>query len=426
MKRLFALTTALALPVGFSQLQAPDPQQLAQLQATLRPVTELAAIVGLLVELHEQPELALDAEQAEALLPLLTDLQLLELLLAEEAEETLVTIEDEILTVEQLIWIDTRFLELEQEARERGRAGGFGGGGQGQGGGPFGGGQGQGPGRPGGAEAFQALLRGEIPNPFLREGSPGSRLAGGADCDRERPAVTLPSAGDRGRLGAMALILIVEDNPDIADTLELFLRSEAHRTERARDGNAALTLFRAAQPDLVLLDIGLPGLDGLEVLKAIRAESEVPVILLTARAEEVDELLGLGLGADDYITKPYSPRKLMARIKAALRRSSGGEHHTPYRVGGLEVDTYQVRASVEGDELKLTPTEFNLLAKLASAPGKAMSRAELIEAALPDSDALARVVDVHLKNVRRKLGELGADQLLETVRGVGYRLRERP
>ena len=163
MKRLFALTTALALPVGFSQLQAPDPQQLAQLQATLRPVTELAAIVGLLVELHEQPELALDAAQAEALLPLLTDLQLLELLLAEEAEETLVTIEDEILTVEQLIWIDTRFLELEQEARERGRAGGFGGGGQGQG-----------PGRPGGAEVFQALLRGEIPNPFLREGSPAA------------------------------------------------------------------------------------------------------------------------------------------------------------------------------------------------------------------------------------------------------------
>lgn len=162
MKRLFALTTALALPVGFSQLQAPDPQQLAQLQATLRPVIELAAIVGLLVELHEQPELALDAEQAEALLPLLTDLQLLELLLAEEAEETLVIIEDEILTTKQLIWIDTRFLELEQEGRERGRAGGFGGG------------QGQGPGGPGGAEAFQALLRGEIPNPFLREGNPAA------------------------------------------------------------------------------------------------------------------------------------------------------------------------------------------------------------------------------------------------------------
>ncbi len=169
MKRRFALLTALALPVGFSQFQAPDPQQLAQLQATLRPVTELAAIVGLLVELHQQPELALEPEQAEALLPLLTDLQLLELLLAEEAEETLATIEDEILTVEQLIWIDTRFLELEQETRERGRAGGFGG--------PFGGGgqgQGGGPGRSGGAEAFQALLRGEIPNPFLREGSPAA------------------------------------------------------------------------------------------------------------------------------------------------------------------------------------------------------------------------------------------------------------
>jgi len=223
----------------------------------------------------------------------------------------------------------------------------------------------------------------------------------------------------------MAVVLVVEDDPDIAETLELYLRSDHHHTERAKDGHAAMTLFRVAQPDLVLLDIGLPGMDGLEVLKAIRAESDVPVIMLTARAEEVDELLGLGLGADDYITKPYSPRKLMARIKAVLRRShSQPEQHTPLRVGPLEVDTYRVRARVGERDLRLTPTEFKLLAHLASAPGKAMTRRELFEAAMPESDALERAVDVHLKNLRHKLAELDVADLLQTVRGIGYRLRE--
>lgn len=225
-------------------------------------------------------------------------------------------------------------------------------------------------------------------------------------------------------LAAMALVLVVEDDLDIAETLELYLRSNSHRTERARDGRTALQLFRSAQPDLVLLDIGLPGLDGIEVLKAIRAESTVPVIMLTARAEDVDELLGLELGADDYVTKPYSPRKLMARIKAVLRRSSADAGETPLRVGPLEIDTYRVRARVNDCALALTPTEFNLLAQLASAPGKATSRSELLEAAMPESDALERAVDVHLKNVRRKLSEAGAEGLLETVRGIGYRLRD--
>jgi two-component system response regulator AdeR len=222
----------------------------------------------------------------------------------------------------------------------------------------------------------------------------------------------------------MALVLVVEDDLDIAETLELYLRNDRHRTERARDGHTALRLFRSAQPDLVLLDIGLPGVDGIEVLKAIRAESNVPVIMLTARAEDVDELLGLELGADDYVTKPYSPRKLMARIKAVLRRSHAEAGDAPLRVGALEVDTYRVRARVHDRDLQLTPTEFKLLAHLASAPGRATSRDELLEAAMPDSDALERAVDVHLKNVRRKLAAAGGEGLLETVRGVGYRLRE--
>lgn len=172
----------------------------------------------------------------------------------------------------------------------------------------------------------------------------------------------------------MALVLVVEDDLDIAETLELYLRNDQHQTERARDGHTALQLFRAAQPDLVLLDIGLPQLDGLEVLKAIRAESNVPVIMLTARAEDVDELLGLELGADDYVAKPYSPRKLMARVKAVLRRAATAEPDALVRVGRVEVDSYRVRARVDGRELHLTPTEFKLLAQLAAAPGKATSR----------------------------------------------------
>ncbi len=225
-------------------------------------------------------------------------------------------------------------------------------------------------------------------------------------------------------LRGMVLVLVVEDDLDIAETLELYLRNDQHQTERARDGHTALQLFRAAQPDLVLLDIGLPQLDGLEVLKAIRAESNVPVIMLTARAEDVDELLGLELGADDYVAKPFSPRKLMARVKAVLRRAATAELEAPIRVGRVEVDSYRVRARVDGRELHLTPTEFKLLAQLAAAPGKATSRTELLEAAMPDSDALERAVDVHLKNVRRKLAEVGAAEMLETVRGIGYRLRE--
>ena len=223
----------------------------------------------------------------------------------------------------------------------------------------------------------------------------------------------------------MQKILIVEDELDIAETVELYLRKESYQTERARDGNRALELWRAAKPDLVLLDIGLPELDGLEVLKKVRAESGVPVIMLTARAEEIDELLGLGLGADDYITKPFSPRTLLARVKAVLRRGAQeAEEEKPIRIGSLTVDTYRVAASVDGTPLRLTPTEFKLLHHLAKTPGRAVSRLELFEASMPESDALERAVDVHVKNLRQKLGEEGVDDLLETVRGVGYRLKE--
>ena len=223
-----------------------------------------------------------------------------------------------------------------------------------------------------------------------------------------------------------ALILIVEDEPHLAEVLEAYARQEGFRSERAADGHAALTLYRAAKPDLVLLDIMLPGRNGLDVLRAIRAESATPVILVTARAEESDQIVGLELGADDYVVKPFRPREVMARVRAVLRRASAvmeaGE--TPLRVGPLEIDRRAVSASVNGQTLQLTPTEFRLLAHLAAAPGRAYTREELLEAALPDSDALERVVDAHLAGARRKLEAAGASGLLHTVRGVGYRLSE--
>jgi two-component system, OmpR family, response regulator AdeR len=221
---------------------------------------------------------------------------------------------------------------------------------------------------------------------------------------------------------ANALILVIEDDSDIVEMLELFLRKERYRTERASNGEKGLSLFQSARPDLVLLDVGLPGIDGLEVLRNIRRDSSTPVIMLTARAQDIDELLGFGLGADDYVTKPFSHHKLLARIKAVLRRSNDDPESDLMRLGDLEVDTYSVRATVNGHDLHLTPTEFKLLTHLAQAPGKAMTRTELIDAAMPESEAMERNVDVHLKNLRHKLETQGVGDMLETVRGIGYRL----
>ncbi len=220
----------------------------------------------------------------------------------------------------------------------------------------------------------------------------------------------------------MALVLVVEDELTLAQTLELYLRRENLQTERAGDGGRALELFQAARPDLVILDLGLPGLDGLEVLKTVQANSNTPVIILTARDEEVDELLGLGLGADDYLVKPVSARKLMARVRAVLRRTQNVQPETTLRSGTLEVDTYSRVVRVGGRALELTPTEFGLLHHLAKTPGRAVSRSELCDAAMPESDALERAVDIHITNLRRKLREAGADGPIETVRGLGYRL----
>lgn len=218
-------------------------------------------------------------------------------------------------------------------------------------------------------------------------------------------------------------ILIVEDERRLAEILEDYLRREGFRTERAGDGRRALELWRAARPDLILLDLMLPELDGFEVARTVRAASDVPIIMLTARDEEVDTLLGLGLGADDYVVKPYSPREVVARVKAVLRRASGRVRPPEiYRVGGLEVDLDRYLARCDGAEVDLTPSELRLLAALARDPGRVLQRLELLAAAA-EGDTLAdeRTVDAHVKNLRRKLGACG--DRLETVRGVGYRLR---
>ncbi|MBB6097528.1 two-component system response regulator AdeR [Deinobacterium chartae] len=222
------------------------------------------------------------------------------------------------------------------------------------------------------------------------------------------------------------LVLVVEDEPEIADIVEQYLRHENFRVERAADGLQAVQLFRSAQPNLVILDVMLPGQNGLDVLRHIRSSGglgrQVGVIMLTARAEEVDQLLGLELGADDYVVKPFRPRELIARVRAVLRRSQQSAEIGPLRVGPLEVLPEQVTARVAGNRLELTPTEFRLLECLARSPGRAFSRQELLEYALPGSNALERVVDSHLLHLRQKLARQGASHLLQTVRGVGYRL----
>lgn len=219
-----------------------------------------------------------------------------------------------------------------------------------------------------------------------------------------------------------ATILIVEDEARLAEILEDYLKREGYRTERAKDGGRALELWRAAQPDMILLDIMLPVLDGLEVARRVRQESDVPIIMLTARDDEVDKLVGLGLGADDYVVKPYSPREVVARVKAVLRRSKGSVLAPEvYRVGVLEVDLGAFEVRCRGELLDLTTAEIRLLGVLAKDPGRVRHRAELL-AVTGDAESYAdeRTVDAHIKNLRRKLGDCG--DLIETVRGVGYKL----
>jgi two-component system response regulator AdeR len=222
------------------------------------------------------------------------------------------------------------------------------------------------------------------------------------------------------------LILIVEDEPEIARILEAAIRREGMRFETAHTGSSAVDLHFRLKPDLVLLDVLLPDFDGLEVLKRVRAIAQTPVILLTALAEDLDKLVGLRLGADDYIVKPFNPLEVTARIKAVLRRIAQTAPLEVLRLGALEVDMAALTARVGGQRLELTLTEFRLLQILAKHLNRTFTRSELLDRAMPESDALERTVDQHLRNLRRKLSESGLqgqNQVnLEAVRGVGYRL----
>jgi DNA-binding response OmpR family regulator len=221
-------------------------------------------------------------------------------------------------------------------------------------------------------------------------------------------------------------ILVAEDNPKQADLVGAYLRREGHRVTSAADGRAVLERFRDRRPDLVILDVMMPVLDGVTVCRVLRAESDVPILMLTARAGEEDILTGLDAGADDYLTKPYSPRELAARVRALLRRSGAVRErdHPVLRNGDLEIDIGRFEVRVDGTPITLTAKEFGILEVLATSPGRAFTRAEIIEKASGfDKYVLERSVDAHVVNLRRKLGDdPNEPRYVQTVYGRGYRL----
>lgn len=224
----------------------------------------------------------------------------------------------------------------------------------------------------------------------------------------------------------MATVLLVDDDPKIRDLLRLYVEREGHRTLIAADGEMAVASALRSRPDLVVLDVMLPGLDGFEVARRIREASDVPILLLTARSGDSDKVVGLDLGADDYVVKPFSPRELMARIRALLRRRrQEADADEPILVaGGLEVDPNAVEVRLDGSALDLTPFEFRLLVGLMRRPGRVFSRDDLIDAIHGDDDPgiIDRTIDVHLGRLRRKLGDDANDpRFIATVRTVGYK-----
>jgi two-component system alkaline phosphatase synthesis response regulator PhoP len=221
------------------------------------------------------------------------------------------------------------------------------------------------------------------------------------------------------------LILVVDDEPKIARLARDYLEKNGFRVLTAGDGQSALTIARREKPALIVLDLMLPIIDGREVCKILRHESDVPIIMLTALAEEVDQITGLEIGADDYITKPFSPRALVARVRALLRRIRGGIK-TPsiIRIGALEIDSEKHNVSFNGTPIKLTPNEFKLLFILASRPGQTLTREQLLEDLHGAASSIDRSVDSHIKNLRKKLEIDSSSPSIETVYGIGYRFVE--
>jgi DNA-binding response OmpR family regulator len=225
----------------------------------------------------------------------------------------------------------------------------------------------------------------------------------------------------------MNRVLVVDDDPGIVKLVRAYLEQAGFAVSVAYDGKKAMQIARHERPDLVILDLMLPEMDGYDVCRALRKESEVSIIMLTARVEESDKLIGLELGADDYVTKPFSPRELVARVRSVLRRA-GGMPAKPERLSHAEitVDLSRHLVEVRGQAIDLTPTEFDLLATLMEDPGRAFTRAQLLEAVQGYAyDGYERTIDVHIKNLRQKIEEdAGNPQRVKTVYGIGYKFED--
>jgi DNA-binding response OmpR family regulator len=222
-------------------------------------------------------------------------------------------------------------------------------------------------------------------------------------------------------------ILVIEDDMQIARNLRDYLEVAGFDVTAVGDGSAALASIRGERPDLLVLDLGLPGMDGLDVARELRRTSMVPIVMLTARGDESDRIVGLELGADDYLVKPFSPKELVARVRAVLRRTSGvGASAEVLRAGDVEVDLPKMRARVAGRPVDLTPTEFELLATLAREPGRVFTRGQLLDALHGITlETYERAIDAHVKNLRKKIEpEPGRPRYVLTVHGVGYRLAD--
>src|SRR6266513_3460548 len=225
----------------------------------------------------------------------------------------------------------------------------------------------------------------------------------------------------------MRKVLIVDDEPKIVQLARDYLEHAGFAVATAHDGRAALASARAGHPDLVVLDLGLPELDGLDVARILRAESNVPIVMLTGRSEESDKLVGLEIGADDYVTKPFSPKELVARVRAVLRRTERPRSDTEIvRVGDLMLDIPRMRATVADRPVDLTPTEFQLVTTMAREPGRVFTRGQLLDAVHGVAfESYERAIDAHVKNIRHKLeSDAARPRYLLTVYGVGYRFRE--
>jgi len=221
-------------------------------------------------------------------------------------------------------------------------------------------------------------------------------------------------------------VLVVDDEPRISRLVRDYLDQAGFRAIEAHDGVGAIEAFRNHRPDLLIVDLGLPGMDGLDVIRQVRLSSDVPIIILSARSDETDRVVGLELGADDYVVKPFGPKELVARVRAVLRRIESGGASEVIRAGDVEVDVPKMQVTVAGTPVDLTPTEFQLVATMADQPGRVFTRAQLLDVLHGVSfESYERAVDAHVKNIRRKFGSAPRNpQYILTVHGVGYKFTD--